>query len=331
MRSAPRTSPDVRARGFTASCRLAATPRPGTRRPFRRDETELGLAEGRPADRVEERHRHRLGRAGRRGRQTVSCSTASTTMRFSNASIRRRARRTGQPVTRPSTATTSASTTARARRRLSPTARSSRSAPTATCTPSTRDGGKSVWDRNIRDDYKADKGFFGVACSPLVIGKSSSRERRREGSGCGRVRPRDGQGTVEGDRRRGELLVADRGRDRRQTRGRVSDALRPARLRSRATGTCATSSRSARDSTRACKARRRSCGRIRSSCRCRTQPARCSFTRRRASWKKCGRTTRRCRASTTRRYASAITFTAFTAAPMSAPRSCAASSGRPVQ
>ena len=31
--------------------------------------------------------------------------------------------------------------------------------------------GKQLWHRNIRDDYKADKGFFGVACSPLVIGK----------------------------------------------------------------------------------------------------------------------------------------------------------------
>jgi outer membrane protein assembly factor BamB len=32
--------------------------------------------------------------------------------------------------------------------------------------------GKRLWNRNIRDDYKAGKGFFGVACSPLVIEKS---------------------------------------------------------------------------------------------------------------------------------------------------------------
>lgn len=32
--------------------------------------------------------------------------------------------------------------------------------------------GKRRWGRNICDDYKADRGFFGVACSPLVIGKS---------------------------------------------------------------------------------------------------------------------------------------------------------------
>jgi len=32
-------------------------------------------------------------------------------------------------------------------------------------------GGKKIWGRNIRDDYKADKGFFGMACSALVIGQ----------------------------------------------------------------------------------------------------------------------------------------------------------------
>ena len=31
--------------------------------------------------------------------------------------------------------------------------------------------GKRLWHRNLRADYKADKGFFGFACSPLVIGK----------------------------------------------------------------------------------------------------------------------------------------------------------------
>lgn len=31
--------------------------------------------------------------------------------------------------------------------------------------------GKKRWGRNIRDDYKADKGFFGVASSPIVIDK----------------------------------------------------------------------------------------------------------------------------------------------------------------
>ncbi|MFO0826409.1 MAG: PQQ-binding-like beta-propeller repeat protein [Gemmataceae bacterium] len=30
--------------------------------------------------------------------------------------------------------------------------------------------GKSLWARNIRDDYKVGKGFFGIACSPLVVG-----------------------------------------------------------------------------------------------------------------------------------------------------------------
>jgi outer membrane protein assembly factor BamB len=32
--------------------------------------------------------------------------------------------------------------------------------------------GKRVWNRNLRTDYKADKGFFGFASSPLVLGKS---------------------------------------------------------------------------------------------------------------------------------------------------------------
>ena len=31
--------------------------------------------------------------------------------------------------------------------------------------------GKKLWGHNLRDDYKADKGFFGIACSPLVIDK----------------------------------------------------------------------------------------------------------------------------------------------------------------
>jgi outer membrane protein assembly factor BamB len=30
--------------------------------------------------------------------------------------------------------------------------------------------GKKLWGKNVRDDYKADKGFFGVACSPIVVG-----------------------------------------------------------------------------------------------------------------------------------------------------------------
>ncbi len=30
--------------------------------------------------------------------------------------------------------------------------------------------GKKRWARNVRDDYKASKGFFGAACSPLVMG-----------------------------------------------------------------------------------------------------------------------------------------------------------------
>jgi outer membrane protein assembly factor BamB len=32
--------------------------------------------------------------------------------------------------------------------------------------------GKKLWGRNVRADYQAPKGFFGVACSPLVMGKA---------------------------------------------------------------------------------------------------------------------------------------------------------------
>ena len=32
--------------------------------------------------------------------------------------------------------------------------------------------GKKIWGCNIRDDYKAEKGFFGIACSPMVMGKT---------------------------------------------------------------------------------------------------------------------------------------------------------------
>jgi outer membrane protein assembly factor BamB len=30
--------------------------------------------------------------------------------------------------------------------------------------------GKKLWGRNLLADYKADKGFFGVACSPIIVG-----------------------------------------------------------------------------------------------------------------------------------------------------------------
>src|SRR5262249_20126993 len=30
--------------------------------------------------------------------------------------------------------------------------------------------GEKLWGRNILTDYKADKGFFGVACSPIIVG-----------------------------------------------------------------------------------------------------------------------------------------------------------------
>jgi outer membrane protein assembly factor BamB len=34
----------------------------------------------------------------------------------------------------------------------------------------TLDTGKKLWSRSVLDDYKAGKGFFGFACSPLVLG-----------------------------------------------------------------------------------------------------------------------------------------------------------------
>jgi outer membrane protein assembly factor BamB len=30
--------------------------------------------------------------------------------------------------------------------------------------------GKKLWGKNVRDEYKADKGYFGVACSPILVG-----------------------------------------------------------------------------------------------------------------------------------------------------------------
>ena len=68
--------------------------------------------------------------------------------------------------------------------------------------------GKKLWHRNICDEYKADKGFFGVACSPLVIGKKVLVNVGGKGAGVVAFDAADRQGTVEIDRRRGELLVA---------------------------------------------------------------------------------------------------------------------------
>ena len=49
--------------------------------------------------------------------------------------------------------------------------------------------GKKVWHRNILADYKADKGYFGVACSPPAGRRPAAGERRRQGGrDCG-VRP----------------------------------------------------------------------------------------------------------------------------------------------
>ena len=116
---------------------LAAIPGPGPRRPFRRDETELGLAKGRPAGRMAEGRRHRLGRAGRRGRQVDPLPPRART-RWSSLPRPATGKEHGVRSTRRSTATTSASTTARGPRPPSRTTRSSPSGPTATCTPGTR-------------------------------------------------------------------------------------------------------------------------------------------------------------------------------------------------
>ena len=115
---------------------------------------------------------------------------------------------------------------------------SSPSAPTATSPRSNcATTARSVWHRNLRDDYKADKGFFGVACSPLVDRQEGARERRREGRGRGRVRRRDRQGAVEVDRRRRRVT-------RRPSRPRSTASSR--RCSSRALGCACSTPRPAR-------------------------------------------------------------------------------------
>src|SRR5262249_43149538 len=53
--------------------------------------------------------------------------------------------------------------------------------------------GKKLWTRNLFEDYKADKGFFGVACSPIVIGKKLLVNGGGKGAGVVAFDPDNGK------------------------------------------------------------------------------------------------------------------------------------------
>jgi outer membrane protein assembly factor BamB len=53
--------------------------------------------------------------------------------------------------------------------------------------------GKKLWGKNVRDDYKADKGFFGVACSPIVVGGKLLVNAGGKGAGVVAFEPATGK------------------------------------------------------------------------------------------------------------------------------------------
>ena len=255
--------------------RLAAdsSARLATGTPPRRSSTGTGRRTARRSR--GRRSRHRLGRAGRRGRASLSLPPRRRRGNPRRVSTRRPGRRSGLRLPRRSTATTSASTTGRARRRRSPEGKVFTLGANGDLSAVELATGKKLWNRNLRDDYKADKGFFGVACSPLVDRQEGTGERRREGRGRGRVRRRrPARSCGSRPTTAASYSSPDRGRDRRQARGGVPHALRAARARPRDREGALRTSRCARGSTRACRPRHRSCGRTRSSSRSRTRPAR---------------------------------------------------------
>ncbi len=88
--------------------------------------------------------------------------TASTTWRLYSASIRRPERRSGNTNTARSTRTISTSTTARVHAPTIAGGQSLRAGPNGDLTAARNSPrANSVWQRNLLDDYKASKGFFG--------------------------------------------------------------------------------------------------------------------------------------------------------------------------
>jgi outer membrane protein assembly factor BamB len=53
--------------------------------------------------------------------------------------------------------------------------------------------GKKLWSRNLLEDYKASKGFFGAACSPLVIGNTLLLNVGSKGAGIVAFNTTDGK------------------------------------------------------------------------------------------------------------------------------------------
>ncbi|HSQ58306.1 MAG TPA: PQQ-binding-like beta-propeller repeat protein [Gemmata sp.] len=54
-------------------------------------------------------------------------------------------------------------------------------------------GGKKLWGRKIRDDYRAAKGFFGIACSPILVDKKILVNVGGEGAGVVAFDPASGK------------------------------------------------------------------------------------------------------------------------------------------
>ena len=144
-----------------------------------------------PPSAVEARRRARLGRAGRRRRAAHPLPP--------------RRRRRGRAVPRPGDRQGECGSTATRTKyrddfgfddgpRATPTIAAtgySPSAPTATCTRSNSPPARSMWHRNVlATTTTRRKGFFGVACSPLVMGNRVLVNVGGKGGGRGRVRRR---------------------------------------------------------------------------------------------------------------------------------------------
>ena len=177
---------------------------------------------GSPEGRLEAAGRRRAQLAGRRRRRRVRLLPAEGEGRRRPGRVRRRDRReeVGEEL-RPRRSSRRRSATGRAARRPSPAARSTPSAAPASSPRWDAETGDVAWKVDTLKEFKAENLFFGVSTSPIGRGENRRRHGRRQGGRHRRVRHRDRQGRLEGDRRPGQLLLADRCRRRSEPAARL--------------------------------------------------------------------------------------------------------------